>query len=740
MEPSSINYQLTVDGHTQPELEVLDFETREALSDGCAAVVHAMSATFFDGATLVGKPAALAIDFGQEHPRVFRGIVARCTLRKASSVGNLFEVEIQSRLWLLGLGRDNRVFTKATEHTVVQQVLEKAGIPKDDQTWSLSKEPAEKQHIFQRDESNLAFVQRLLAREGIGYAIHNDPAAAKEQIVFFDNSKKLPAITGGDTLYDRSSSAVAVDVVYDVRQQARVRSDAVMMRDYDPALPGADLDAKAPPKGGGVREIYLHPGGYNDQTVGQRLAERALDATRVAAHTITGSSDCPRLEAGRAFAIDGNPRHAVNGRYLVVEIVHRGHSAAAGDGRPVAYENAFTAVKQEDVLFRPARPVRPGRACEVAFVTVPSGEEIHVDEFGRSTVRFPWDRSGQKDHKSSGFLRVGQLPLSGSMTLPRQGFEVIVDYELGEIDRPYVSGHLYNGTVPPPYALPHAATCSSIQTATTSGGPGANEVRFDDTAGSEEMFFNASKDITISVDNDATFSANKNEKSTIGSNAELKVGTDHVAHVIANRKLQVGSTLDVNVSGDYSESVGKNASVQVGAVRKVQCGGDHTEGTAGALTRTVAGLQSVTGLKAVSRNVIGASQVSAGAAWAEVVARSRASDVAGSRTETVGALKLIKAKQVAVSCGGTLTVNAAANLVSCGGTRTDNATGAITLASAGGISVKAKSITIEAKQKLVMMLGGCLFELSKGGKVHIKAASIDLKGAKSLGQVKHGSN
>jgi hypothetical protein len=39
-----------------------------------------------------------------------------------------------------------------------------------------------------------------------------------------------------------------------------------------------------------------------------------------------------------------------------------------------------------------------------------------------------------------------------------------------------------------------------------------------------------------------------------------------------------------------------------------------------------------------------------------------------------------------------------------------------------------------------MMLGACMIRLTKAGKIVIKAATVDLTGAKSLGQVNHGSN
>jgi type VI secretion system secreted protein VgrG len=732
-----ITYELKLEGHEPEELPVLDFEVREALSDGCTVRVRAACAKLLDGAPLLGKPGSLTVHHGDEAPRHFHGIIARVAAGKAPNDANLIDVEIRSRMWLLDLGRDNRIFTKTSARTVIEGILTKVGLPAAKQQWK-AKDPPERPHILQREESDLAFVQRLLAREGIGYAIHSDDAS--ESVLFFDDSPSLPVIAGDETLVDKAASGTGVDIVFELRETARTRSDAVMLRDYDPLLPGANLDVHAPASGGGAgREVYRHPGGYKEAAAGKKIAQHDLDALKLAGRTVSGRSDCPRLEAGRRFKVEGHRREKLNAAYVLVGVTHRGNVSEDAEGRHVAYENTFSAVAKE-MQVRPPLAERPARGLEVAFVTVPGGEEIHVDEFGRVTVRFPWDRSGVKDDKSSNFLRVGQLALGGSMVLPRGDFEVLVDFELGELDRPYVNGHVYNGQSPAPYALPQGATCSSIQTATTSKGGGANEIRFEDSAGSEEIFLNASKDVTISVDNDARFTAGNNETAKVGVNTELKVGTDHYATVTSNRKLQVGATQSINVGGDLSETVGKTCDVQVGAARKVQCGGDHAENTTGTLTRTVGALQSVTGIKGVGRKIVGDSKVSAGAAWLETVGRSRGSEVKGSRTETVGALKLIKAKQVSVSCGATLTVNAAAEIVTCGGNRADGADGALAITAGGGLSVKAKNITIEGANTLVMILGACVIRLASSGKILIKAPTVELKGAKALGQIMHGSN
>src|SRR5690606_27271728 len=188
-----------------------------------------------------------------------------------------------------------------------------------------------------------------------------------------------------------------------------------------------------------------------------------------------------------------------------------------------------------------------------AFVTGSAGAELHGSERGQSKVRFVWDRSGITDDLSSTWLRVGQFALPGSMVMPRVGFEVLVDFEMGDHDRPMVAGHLYNAEAMPPYALPDEAVKASIQTNTTDGGAGANELRFDDTAGSEELFINASYDQTTDVENDSTTNIQANETVSIGADHSFRVTGRYISSVGGTRALSVGGNQTLATTSDYDD-------------------------------------------------------------------------------------------------------------------------------------------------------------------------------------------
>ncbi|MEW4323755.1 type VI secretion system tip protein VgrG, partial [Chromobacterium vaccinii] len=119
----------------------------------------------------------------------------------------------------------------------------------------------------------------------------------------------------------------------------------------------------------------------------------------------------------------------------------------------------------------------------------------HTDAQGRIKVQFHWQRPDEHptigaglDDKSSCWLRVA-MPSAGAgwghQFIPRIGQEVLVDFIEGDIDRPVITGVLYNGSHPTPDfsgagSLPANKTLSGIKSKEHQGG-GYNELLFDDT-------------------------------------------------------------------------------------------------------------------------------------------------------------------------------------------------------------------------------------------------------------------
>ena len=164
------------------------------------------------------------------------------------------------------------------------------------------------------------------------------------------------------------------------------------------------------------------------------------------------------------------------------------------------------------------RPVMAGLYS--AKVTGPSGEKIHVDEFGRIKVKFRWDRLGKDDDTSSCWVRVMQSAAGswgGTWFLPRVGDEVLVAFLDGDPDRPVVTGSVYGKDAKPPFQPGSNRAQSGIRTRSykSDSADDANILRFEDKKGSEEVFLHSQKDLKVETENDETRDTGHNHTETI---------------------------------------------------------------------------------------------------------------------------------------------------------------------------------------------------------------------------------
>jgi type VI secretion system secreted protein VgrG len=724
-------FELEIDGVKPESLAFVSFRAEERLSECYRVDVDALSARL-DPQALLGQKATLYVRFEGCPERAWSGVIWSAELTPIDEKMCSLRVQIVPRLQQLALGQSSRFFPKTTILAVVEALLEEGGLPKDAYDVQAAAGP-EHEAIIQYAESDYDFMRRLLHEEGIGFLVQNNPDG--EQVVLFDYGRALLAVEGLDTLVDRRRQDLRFDTAFDVREQFAATPNGVMLREYDVKDPGHSPDANAPEGDEAPnREVYEHPGGHLKL---EQRAKRMLERLALPGRRFDGGSYWPHLEPGRHVQLESDLRASLSCELTLLAVEHEGH---VNDGTTqAAYRNRFVACPKE-TPFRPqhAPPAPRLGGPQRAFVTGPRGQELYGDEFGRVKVRFPWDRSGVTDDKSSHFIRVGQPPMSGSMIIPRVGFEVLLGHEFGDVDRPYVAGHLYNDDAPTPYDSAHLTT-SSIQTATTDGGAGANELRLGDSAGSEEMLMNASYDMSIKVENTYGANVTNDQRLEVGVDASLSVKGESIANVGGNRTLEVGVMQDINVGADYGDGVTGNHTVKIGATRNATIGGDQVESVAGKLSRTIGAAQNVLVVSGFTRKITGSSDVKVGAAWAETVAKSKSTTVSGARLEDVGAIKLISAKNAAIGADAAYGEKVKAQKVKTEKDRADSGK-SLTVDAGSGLSVKADNITFTAEDQLTFSAGKVSITLKKTGEVQIKAKEVTIENSKALNQIMHKSN
>ncbi len=507
-----------------------------------------------------GQPAA-----GEQPPGAVQGVITEVEVGWVSQLGGSgtreVSLRLRSGLALLDLTVDQRIFQQQDLKTMVSTLLEEHGIGPERQRWELTEDHPERDYVVMWQESALDFVTRLCELEGVVF--WSELGDDGETIVLSDRTATAPALEGGPVIY-RATEGLdeGTDQLVRLIPRGHIRAGKVTQRDYAFVTPTIDLEATVEAARDTEIERYTFGDGGQDPDRVKQLAQWSLDAHRADEYVVAGRGSCARLHPGRIVTLEDADE--LDGDYLCISV--RQHLKGGDDGRVLVTDATFV---PKDVPYRlPQVTPRPCIEGAVAgMVVAPEGSEtetVHTDEHGRAKVRFLWDRSGKAHDDASCWMRVTQPQTSGSLMLPRIGWEMVVEHVHGDPDRPMITGRLYNGAMPPPYALPEGKTRSSLQTASSPGGQGRNEIRFEDKAGAEEMRVEAQKGHTLATAGNKSTEVGSNHKQEIGGSRTLDVGGDQSVKVTAG--------MVTGVAGSQTVTVGGNRQVSINAARTVQSG------------------------------------------------------------------------------------------------------------------------------------------------------------------------
>jgi len=452
--------------------------------------------TRFAGTESISTPFAFEIDITARNPalnlgnivgqplrvtvaprRTVNGMVER--IEQIGVVGGqgLYRVRLGPVLNRLAYRIESRTFETMSAAQIVSTLLNEAGIPSPAVEFRISGSLPTEEIAIQYQESDLAFVSRILEDATVHY--HFEPSTSGEKLVLGDSNAAFPALPGGKLNFGVQITAFSRGLA--------IHSGKVQAGDFNWKNPEMNLTTTAQaPRFADLREDVF-PAPVDTLEKSLRYASARL-AVRVAeGEHCRGASTVPQLQAGFRFLLAGHPRNDFNQEYVITGVIHE----ASRNG----YRNTFTCLPAT-VNFRTSprtpRPVIPG--VLPGIVVGPQGERKHVDLFGRVRVRFPWRNAANTndDWGDSGWVRVAQLASGGpaavgtaAMWIPDIGDEVLVAFEHGDPRRPVVLGSVWNGRDRPPLELP-ANRFSSMFRGRSSDGK-INEIRFDDASGVERL-------------------------------------------------------------------------------------------------------------------------------------------------------------------------------------------------------------------------------------------------------------
>jgi type VI secretion system secreted protein VgrG len=568
-------------------LYVLRLEGTEGISElFCFHLTLTTQETHATRSGVVGKPATLTLSLGGE-PRKIHGIISRFRQGASSSRYVVYHATLVPKVFALEHRVDARIFQDKSTPDIVKAVLEVAGVGADDYRLALEQDYAPREYCVQYRESDWAFISRLLEEEGIFYFFEQTDAGTR--LVIADGASAHDVIGAPSAIPFRPASGAlhedhAVTTLESVEQ---MHAGKVTLRDYNFKNPSLALESASSASRHTDLEAFDYPGGYGAPSAGDRIARIRTEEKCAAGVLIEGSTNCARFASGAVFTLENHPFSDLNADYVITRMQHEGAQSLIGATLSVTgppYAARFVAIPK-GVSYRPPRVYpKPNIHVQTAIVVGPDGEEVHTDEHGRVKVQFHWDRLGEKNDKSSTWIRVSNAWAGGgygAMFLPRVGHEVVVDFLDGDVDRPIIVGRVYHGTQVPPYGLPGAKTKSTLKTLSSPDGDAGNELCFEDKKGEEQVYIHAQKDLVAAVENDRkqtignddALDVTGNRAVTVGGDESLTVDGDASVKRSKNYKLEVGQTYTLKVDHDVKETVGGNKTIEIqGEKFELTCG------------------------------------------------------------------------------------------------------------------------------------------------------------------------
>lgn len=669
---------------------------------------------------VVGKNITLRIYDAAGAERHWNGFISRFSQGAQDRRVTSYRAQMVPWLWFLTRTADCRIFQSLKVPDIIQKIFKDLGF--SDFELRLYGSYTPRDYCVQYRETDFNFVSRLMEEEGICYFFeHQD---GKHVLVLADDAAAhKPCPNQKTARYDfRGGSVTYEDVITEFSYQEEFRTGKWAQTDYNFETPSTSLAVTV--SGKNPYEIYEFPGQYMVRPAGERLAKMRLQEQTVPAIVFQGTSGCRYFTPGYQFTLQDHYRTDLNQAYLLTAVRHTASQGAnyqvgAAGSDEMTYRNSIECIPAS-TPYRPARvtPEPFVQGCQTAVVVGPSGEEIYTDKYGRVKVQFFWDREGKKNENSSCWIRVSH-PWAGqgwgSISIPRIGQEVIVDFLEGDPDQPIIVGRVYNAEQMPPFGLPGKAVISGVKSNSTKGGGGNNEISLDDTKGTELINIHAQYDQQKKVEHDERVLVGHDRTEEVGHDETLKIDNDKTEHVLHDRSLTVDHDKSeivkhdksINVVGRHMEVIGGNMNIDVGSNLGETVSLNYSETVGAAMELTVGGFMNI----------------SVGGLLTESVGAQKGETVGGNKSENVGANRTLEVGSDSTeTIGGNQTVQVAKDLTeSIEGKHQESVTKEFMLS--------AKKIEIVAEDEIAIKTGSAEIVMKKNGDITVKGGKLNIKGS-----------
>ena len=493
----------------------------------------------------IGQPIKITIDpstMATDSPLVFNGIITEAQMVRTAGASGGIIINGYSPTILLEGTPNIKSFNDKALSSIVNEILGKYSADSLKPSVSIQKDST-LPYTVQYNESDFAFLSRMAQKKGQWFYFNG------EKLTFGKPESKTFILEYGRTLqsfniemrakslgfeylgYDPSNGetqkANSMDVNYNPEGYAKTvfESSKKMFPNTSTILYSQSLEE-------GNSKTHL------TDRVTTQLQSRAADLV-----TAKGDSDETGLRLGDivnikepAFSLTGNALDGLQeqsfGSYIITDIVH----VCDESGN---YHNTFDAVP-DGVVSPPYGNVHSFAIAESQPATIVSNDD--PAGLGRVQVSFAWqEETGGK----TPWLRMTNPHGGGGKGfyfIPEVGEEVLVAFEGGNAEKPFVLGAMYNGKG----KSTQKDSSNNFKAIQTRGG---HMIKFDDADGAESITISDKSGNTIVLNtNEKTITISSEEKMTFLSKEINIIGENNVN--ISSKKTAVDGSDSVTISSE----------------------------------------------------------------------------------------------------------------------------------------------------------------------------------------------
>ncbi|RZG43928.1 type VI secretion system Vgr family protein [Acinetobacter wuhouensis] len=491
------------------------------------------------------------------------GIITEAAQGQSDGSLTIYKLKLQDATSLWHKRRNSRVFMNKSAVEVIETIfkewqdksplfatsltLDKSGLQKDYDI---------RPFIMQSNESDYDFLTRLMRSEGINWLIDEAqlqvPNSATQiqaqKLRLIDNNSQYKALDRRNIRYHRSSATEKQDSITSFIGQRSLQPTAVHIQRWQADVLEQEEGA------GSVQSKHQHSNNQDNASLGleqawhispawmqdlkgedqatasnnsqiEKLNQNLSDYYNSQSKQFIANSTVRDAQVGYWFKFTEHPeidQHSGSDQeFLITEknyynqnnlpkdlteqinkLLQESNWAIQNQNNDERQANSLTIQRRNITTVPEYNPLqhRPSTHPQRAKVVGPSGEEIHIDEWGRIKVRFLFTRTEDHGHDGGAGTNDNDTDSAwvdvltpwagegyGARFLPRIGEIVVIDFFDGNIDRPFVVGRIHEAQRSPTKfdnkgQLPDTKKLAGIRSKEYQG-EGFGQLRFDDTTG-----------------------------------------------------------------------------------------------------------------------------------------------------------------------------------------------------------------------------------------------------------------